>query len=125
MPSLFTLIRGPFGAIFLMAGLNHFFGWFPLPFMAEPAQVFMQHLKQAPYFMDAVALTQIVGGGLCFLGLFVPLGALILAPVVVQIFLFHFFLDPGNLWIAATIGVLQILIFIRYWTRFLPFVSPW
>jgi uncharacterized membrane protein YphA (DoxX/SURF4 family) len=90
--------------------------------MEAPATQFLQQLHASGYLMDVVAVSQIVGGGFCFLGLFVPLGALILAPIVVNIF---FFLDPGNLWIGLTLVVLELLVFIRYWTRFLPFVSPW
>jgi uncharacterized membrane protein YphA (DoxX/SURF4 family) len=125
MPSLFTLIRVPLGFVFLLAGANHFMQWFPLPEMAEPARVFLEQLRSSGYFMDIVAASQILGGAFCFLGLFVPLGALILAPIVVQIFFFHLYLDPANLWIAVTLVALELIVFVRYWTRFLPFVSPW
>ncbi len=125
MPSLFTLIRGPLGFIFIVAGLNHFLAWFPLPTMEPAAAQFLDQLRASGYLMDAVAISQIVGGAFCFLGLFVPFGALILAPIIVNILLFHMFLDPGNMWMALVLVGLELLVFVRYWTRFLPFVSPW
>ena len=52
---------------------------------------------------------QVLGGALVILGL-VPLGLLILAPVIVNIIAFHVFLAPEGLPLAILVAALELFL---------------
>ena len=53
--------------------------------------------------------TQLIGGALLLLGM-VPLGVVILAPVIVHIVAFHVFLAPGGLPLAIVVAALALFL---------------
>ncbi len=89
------LARLALGLIFLIFGLNGFFHFIPLPELPDTAASFMGGLADSGYFFPVLKGTQVVAGMLLLSGYFVPLALVLLAPIIVQIFLFHFFLTPG------------------------------
>ena len=48
----------------------------------------------ASYFFPVLKLTETLGGLVLLTGRFTPIALIVLAPVTVQIFLFHLFLTP-------------------------------
>jgi len=54
--------------------------------------------------------TQTLGGALLLVNRFVPLALALLAPVVVNIILFHLFLAPSGLPIATVVLVLELFL---------------
>lgn len=95
------------GLIFFVFGLNKLFLFLPVPEMPEPAVSFMSALVATGYFMVVLALTEVVAGALLLVNRFVPLALILLAPVVVQILLFHLFLAPDGLVIAIVLVALE------------------
>jgi putative oxidoreductase len=67
---------------------------------------------------------QIVGGLLLLIGRFVPLGLVLLAPVIVNIDLVHILLDPSGLPMAAVISILLVFLIWRYCDAFKGILSP-
>lgn len=82
------------GLIFFVFGLNGFFHFIQPPPMGEEAMAFMGALFATGYFFPVLKIFEIVSGALLLSGRFVPLALLFLAPIVLQIFLFHVFLSP-------------------------------
>jgi putative oxidoreductase len=82
------------GLIFVVFGLNgflHFLG--PMPEMQGQAGAFITALASSGYFY-VIAFLQVLGGLCLLLGArFVPLGLTLLGPVIVNIVLYHLFLD--------------------------------
>ena len=82
------------GLIFFVFGLNGFFNFIQPPPMGEEAMAYMGALFATGYFFPVLKIFEIVSGALLLSGRLVPLALLFLAPIVLQIFLFHAFLSP-------------------------------
>ena len=67
---------------------------------------------------------QIVGGLLLLIGRFVPLGLVLLAPVIVNIVLVHVLMDPSGLPMAVVISLLELFLIWRYRDAFAPIFRP-
>lgn len=101
------------GLVFFVFGLNGFLNFIPVPpNMPEGALKFMGGLMSAPYFMPVLKGTEVIGGLLLLTNSWVAFAAIVLAPITVQIFLFHFFLTPGEWAIAAVMVIFHVLVFI-------------
>ena len=98
------------GLIFTVFGLNGFFQFLPLPELSEKAGAFMGALAATGYMFPLIKLTEVLGGVMLLAGRFVPLGLTLLAPVVVNILLFHLVLDPAGMIMTVVIVVLQIFL---------------
>jgi hypothetical protein len=66
------------------------------------------------HYLHVVALFQIVGGLILLIGRFVPLGLVLLSPVIVNIDLVHILMDPSGLPMAAFVSILAIFLVWRY-----------
>jgi uncharacterized membrane protein YphA (DoxX/SURF4 family) len=94
------------GLLFLISGLNGFFHFLPQPQMGEEAGKFMMGLLGSGYFFPFLKICETLSGILLLSGIYVPLALLILSPIVVNIFLFHLFLDHAGLPIAIVLVLL-------------------
>jgi hypothetical protein len=93
-----VVVRTLLGLAFLVLGLNHFFGFLsmPQPALALPAKSLMTALAPTGY-LDVIKVIEVAGGFLLLTRLFVPLGLVLLTPVIVNIALFDSLLmrQPG------------------------------
>ena len=102
------------GIVFVVFGLNGFFNFIstgPLP--SGLAGQFIGALAQSHYFW-VVAGLQILGGALLLLNRFVPLGLVLLGPVIVNILLYHLFLNLGGIGLAIAVTVLWFIVFFAH-----------
>jgi uncharacterized membrane protein YphA (DoxX/SURF4 family) len=83
------------GLIFFVFGLNGFLNFLPAPPLAEAGLKFIMALVETGYLMPLVKGIEVFAGALLLAGYFVPLALLLLAPIVVNILLFHTILSPG------------------------------
>ena len=88
------IARWLLGLIFIVFGLNGFLHFIPMPEPTPESGAFFYALLKTGYFLPVLKLTEIISGVLLVLGRFVPLALTLLAPVIVQIFLFHILLIP-------------------------------
>ena len=108
MDKLRGVARILLGLFFFVFGLNGFFNVLPPPELPEPAGAFMGALVESGYFLVFLKLTETVCGFLLLIGRFVPLALTVLAPVVLNIILFHLFLAPAGIvpgLVALVLGV--------------------
>lgn len=111
------------GLIFLIFGLNgllHFFN--PPPPAGDAGAWFV--IMAAHHWLNFIAVVQLVGGLLLLVGRFVPLALTILAPVIVNILLFHTLLSPQGVWLALVVLVLEAFLMAVYWRSFAPLLHP-
>ena len=87
------------GLIFFVFGLNGFLHFLPMPPPPPSAAGFFQFLTGS-YLFTLVKGTEVLVGALLLSNRFVPLALTLLAPVSVNIVLFHTFLEP-----PATLGL--------------------
>ncbi len=92
------IVRTLLGLPFFVLGLNFFFHFFEMsgPEPTPEAVHFMNALLPTGY-MKAVKCFEVAGGALLLSGFFVPLGLVLLTPVIVNIAFFDIFLmqKPG------------------------------
>ena len=112
------------GLIFVVFGSNIFLHFIPMPPLpATLAGDFSKALMQSHYIY-VVGLLQVIGGLLLLIGRYVPLGLTLLCPVIVNILLFHIFLDPSGLPMALVVAVLALFLVWRYRTNFAGLLKP-
>ena len=116
MKILVIIVRVLLGLMFVVFGLNGFLNFIPMkgPMPEGLAGDFMRALL-ASHYMDVVAALQVLGGALCLLGgRFVPLGLLVLGPVIVNILLFHILLMPKNVAPGIVAAVFSLFLLWAY-----------
>ena len=99
------------GLMFVVFGLNgflHFLSMGPTP--SGLAGQFIGALTQSHYFWVVAAL-QVAGGALLLVNRFVPLGLVLLGPVIVNIILYHVFLNPTGMAMALVVTILWLIVF--------------
>jgi uncharacterized membrane protein YphA (DoxX/SURF4 family) len=96
------------GLIFLVFGANGFLHFIPMPPPAGLAGQFMGALFVS-HVLVVIFLLELLGGILLLVGRFVPLGLVLLGPVVVNIVLFHAFMAPSGLPLATVVVILWLL----------------
>jgi uncharacterized membrane protein YphA (DoxX/SURF4 family) len=75
------------------------------------------------YVLQLASGVQLVAGVLLVIGRFVPLALAILAPMVVNIFLIHVFLEPSGLGIAILVVLAEIGLAWAYRDKFRPMLQ--
>jgi len=113
------------GLAFVVFGLNMFLHFIPQP-KETPAPLvadYMQALFMSG-FIYVVGACQVAGGLLLLIGRFVALGLVILGPVIVNILLFHIFLQHNLPTPAIVVAVLGAFLIWAYRDRFAPIFKP-
>lgn len=112
------------GLVFAVFGSNAFLHFIPMPEMQGLPGQFIGALFSSGYIY-AIAGLQVVGGLLLLIGArFVPLGLTVLGPVIVNIVLYHIFLDPSGLPMACVISILALFLLWVYRDRFPAIFQP-
>ncbi len=112
------------GLVFAVFGSNAFLHFIPMPPMQGQAGAFIGALISSGY-ISVIALLQVVGGLLLLIGArFVPLGLTLLGPVIVNIMLYHIFLDQSGLAMACIISILALFLLWVYRYKFPAIFQP-
>jgi len=99
------------GLIFVVFGLNGFLNFLNMgPMPSGLAGQFIGALALSHYFWVVAAL-QVAGGALLLINRFVPLGLVLLGPVIVNIILYHAFLNPTGAPLAVLVLILWLIVF--------------
>jgi uncharacterized membrane protein YphA (DoxX/SURF4 family) len=101
------------GALFLFFGLNIILQFLHMPMPTGDAGVYMGVLF-THHFLNFVALLQIIGGLLLLVGRFVPLGLVLLGPVIVNIILYHVLLEPNGVAPGILVTLLELFLLYGY-----------
>ncbi|MGI8481482.1 MAG: hypothetical protein ACR2MF_05380 [Chthoniobacterales bacterium] len=119
-----VIVRVLLGLLFAVFGSNAFLHFIPMPPMQGQAGAFIGALASSGYIY-VIALLQVVGGLLLLIGTrFVPLGLTLLGPVIVNIMLYHIFLDPSGLLMACVISILALFLLWIYRYKFPAIFQP-
>jgi len=113
-----TIARYLMGIIFVVFGSNGFLHFIPLP--PPPPSLaldYMVVLTKSNYFFF-VYLVQLVAGILFLANRYVPLALTIVAPVIVNILLFHVLMQPEGLAPGAIATICWILVFLNFRSAF-------
>jgi hypothetical protein len=106
-----TAARYLAGVIFLVFGLNGFLNFIPLPPPGGIAGQFMGALY-ASHYLWVIFAFQVVAAALLLANRYVPLAVAVLAPVIVNVLVFHALMAPSGLPLAFFVAVLWAVIFV-------------
>lgn len=123
MKTLILIARVLLGLLFLVFGLNGFLHFIPAPQPTGLAGQFIGAMFVSHYLSVVFAL-QIVAGALLLANRFVPAALAILAPLLVNIALFHAFMAPAGYAPAVIAIALWSILFVRERAAFLPLLAP-
>jgi len=99
------------GLIFVVLGLNGFLNFLSMgPMPSGLAGQFIGALVLSHYFWVVAAL-QVAGGALLLVNRFVPLALVLLGPVIVNIILYHVFLNISGVALAIVVVILWFIVF--------------
>jgi hypothetical protein len=107
------------GLVFFVFGLNGFLHFLPQPPLPAAAGAFMGGLAGAGYMFPLIKGTEVLAGVLLLSNRFVPLALTLLAPVVVNIVLFHTMLAPPNP-VTALVLLGEVFLAWSYRSAFAP-----
>jgi uncharacterized membrane protein YphA (DoxX/SURF4 family) len=111
MKILTLIARLLLGLTFVVFGLNGFLNFLSMgPMPSGLAGQFIGALILSHYYWVVAAL-QLVGGALLLVNRFVPLGLVLLGPVIVNIILYHVFLSPVGIGLAIVVTILWFIVF--------------
>lgn len=114
------------GLLFTVTGLNGFLNFMPAPdpsTMAPAGVAFTTALYATGYMLQRSSGGQLVAGLLLVAGRFVPLALAVLAPVIVNIFLIHVFLEPAGMGMALFVVAAEIGLAWAYRDEFRPMLQ--
>ncbi len=113
--------------VFGLMGLAFAFGLMKMPDqpMPEAAKAFMTGIMATGYFFPLLKLTEVIFGFLLFFTRFAPLALVVLAPVTLNIILYHVFLTPsaGEMLLPLVMGLAQVIAMSAYWKLYQPLFS--
>lgn len=106
-----TVARILLGLVFFGFGLDGFLNFVPKPdpsTMPDSAVAFSSALVGTGYMIPLLKGTEVLAGALLLTNRFLPLALALLAPVIVNIVLFHAFLSPSGLGFALVLLTLHL-----------------
>ena len=113
--------------VFGLMGLAIVFGFMKMPQSPMPpaAMEFMKAIMGSGYFLALLKITETSCGFFLLIGFRAPLALIILAPITLNIFMFHLNLTPGlqNLILPSVMVVAHILAMSAYWNAYKPLFS--
>lgn len=120
MSKLPMIARLLLGLIFFVFGLNGFLSFLPMPPMPEAAGNFMMALVGTGYMFPVIKGLEVLAGILLLANKKVPLALILLAPITVNIVLFHAFLAPAGLPLPIIVLILHLYLAYAYKDSYKP-----
>ena len=118
-----AIARFLLGLIFLVFGLNGFFHFLSMPAPTGTAGQFMGALFVS-HFLTVIFVIQLIGAVLLLVNRYVPLALTLLAPIIVNILLFHLLMAPSGVPLAILVAVLWVLMFLSVRSAFAGLLQP-
>ena len=121
MNSQFTkIIRLLLGIMLVVFGSNKFLHFIPLPPATGSAGDFMNSLGATGYIFPIVGILEVFIGIMLLFKKWVAFALVLLAPISINILLFHLFLDIPGVSAALLVAILNGILIYKYWKQFIP-----
>jgi putative oxidoreductase len=105
------------GLIFFVFGLNFFLHFIPSPLPPGDAGVLIGMMFKHGWFYF-IGLLYVVGGLLLLIGRYVPIGLVLLGPIIVIILLFHITFDLKTIGMGLFVAALEVFLIWAYRSHF-------
>ena len=111
------------GIYLVFIALSGFFQLLPPPQFNEAATVFFGALFNTGYILPIMQIIFLISGLMFIFDKWSAFGAIILAPITLNILAFHLFLDVMGWWMALIFAIFHIYLLIIHWPRYKPMFS--
>ena len=118
-----NIVRILMGGLFLFSSIAYFFNLIPQPEHTGAMKVFAEGLIASRYIFPVVKVVEFLCGIAFVSGFFVPSALVLIAPIVVNIFFIHLFLDLSGLPVAIFLVFACLFLAHIHREKFLPFFS--
>lgn len=102
----------------VMGGLNYFLKFMETPQPTPEAGAFLGAMAAAGYFFPFVKIVELIGGAMLLTNRFVPLALVMLAPIILNIFALHLFLQPEQLPLSGLMTAMLVFLSVMYRDNF-------
>ena len=120
---MFTkIVRIFLGLVLVVFGANKFLHFIPLdtPDLNTAAGQFMNSLGATGYIFPVVGVLEVIIGAMLLFKKYIAFALILLAPISINILLFHLFLDIPGLSIALLILVFNSILIFKHWQQYKP-----
>ncbi|GAA3953621.1 hypothetical protein GCM10022246_04590 [Pedobacter ginsengiterrae] len=118
------IVRVLLGLMYLFASVVYFINYTPeAPKLSADQTTFLAGVMASVYLMPLIKVTELVSAILLLIGRTAPLGAIIIFPVTLNIFLYHAFLGPQQLPMVAVMLIFNLFLLFAYHKKYLPIIS--
>lgn len=109
------IVRTLMGLLFLFASIVVLFNLVTPPPMTGVPKTFNDGLNSVGYFIPVLKVTELLCGLAFVSGYFVPLATVVIAPIIINIFLYHMIIDQSGLPVAIFLVLANA--FVAYYYR--------
>lgn len=120
---VFMVLRILLGLFVLVFGLNKFLHFIPFGEMSEGGMAYMGALASTNTIPYLVGIVEVVAGLSFIFNKFGALMAIILMSVSLNAVMFHAALEPGSIWGAVMLLVLNIIVLFGYKDKYAALLS--
>lgn len=117
------IVRVLMGLLFIFGSIAFFLKLGGEPQLEGNMKTYFDGLVASGYFLPLLKITELVCGIALVAGRFVPLALVILAPIIINIFFVHAFLDRSGLPIAIFLVAANSFLAYAYWDKFKPLLE--
>lgn len=112
-----------FGIYLAFFGLIGYFVEMPAPPYNEAGLAFLMALFATGYMIHMISVIFVLSGLMFIFNRWSAFGAILLAPISVNIVLFHVFLDLTAWWMALIFALVNGYLIWVHWPRYIPIFS--
>jgi putative oxidoreductase len=120
---IYTVIRYVFGPAMIFFGSSNLFQLLPQHQFQGAAGRLMLAFTTSGYILQAVGFIQLLLGLALLFNRYIPLALLLFAPIVVNVLLFHVFLDLKSVLMAVPVIGFTTFLFIYHKSVFMSFLK--
>lgn len=120
---ILAVLCGLFGLMMLNSGLNKFFNFMPMPEVSEELMQVLGAFVTIKWIFPLVAIVEIIGGILIAIPKTRALGAIVILPIMVGIFVHHMVHDIAGIGITLVLFAINIWAIATNWNKYLPIIK--
>ncbi len=117
------IVRVLMGLLFLFASISVLFNLVPQPELTGKTKTFMDGVNASGYLLQLIKITELICGIAFVTGYFVPLATVVIAPIIVNIFLFHVFVDTSGLPVGIFLVLANAFLAYANWEKYKPLME--
>ncbi len=117
------IVRVLMGLLYVFASTVFLFKLVPQPELTGNTKLFMDGVNATGYLMHFIKITELICGLAFISGYYVPLATVVIAPITLNILLFHIFVDTAGLPVAIFLLLANLFLAYANWDKYKPLLE--